>query len=176
MLDVFMITTGSMIAAGLFVLPGIAFARWLSISLKCAYALLGIKFVGMAQVALTSALICVLTYLAVGGIGSINTAYFEPFSPVGFGPVLSTAGFIFISYGGMLAITGPIYTIVVFVIVGNLEASVLINTLTPVADTDRDSPWPSGRFTGQPGGTAGFCYHSQCRHCLCFTLFTGDEP
>ncbi len=245
MLDVFMITTGSMIAAGLFVLPGIAFARtgpsvvlaygiaalvalptvlsaaelstampraggiyffvsrgigygagsiagfarWFSISLKCAYALLGIgiysyvftgvaakstavivclifivlnlagiKLVGMAQVALTSVLICVLTYLAVGGIGSINTAHFEPFSPVGFGPVLSTAGFIFISYGGMLAITGLaeevkrprrniplgmilgliftglIYTIVVFVIVGNLEASVLINTLTPVAD------------------------------------------
>lgn len=245
LLDVFMITTGSMIAAGLFVVPGIAFARsgpsvvlsygiaalialptvlsaaelstampkaggvyffvsravgygagsiagfarWLSIGLKSAYALLGfgfytyvftglepkviavilsllfiminligIKMVGRTQVIFTAFLVGVLTFLAIGSLSSVNIDNFSPLYPYGVGPVLSTAGFIFISYGGMLAITGLaeevkrprrnlplgmilsliftgfVYMLVVFVIVGNLEAAILVSTLTPVAD------------------------------------------
>lgn len=246
LLDVFMITTGSMIAAGLFVIPGIAFARtgpavvlsygiaalfalptllsaaelstampkaggvyffvsrgigygagsiagfarWFSISLKSAYAMLGIGFytyvfigiepiviasaicllfiavnlvgiriVGKTQVMFTAALVGILAFLTINGASSINIAHFTPFTPVKVGSVLSTAGFIFISYGGMLAITGLaeevkkprrniplgmilgllftslVYTAVVFVIVGTVEAEILMNTLTPVANS-----------------------------------------
>lgn len=245
LLDVIMITTGSMIAAGLFVIPGIAFARtgpsvvisygiaaiislptvlsaaelstvmpraggvyyfvsrgigygagsiagfarWFSIGLKSAYALLGIgfytyaftgiepkviavtfclififinlygvKMVGMTQILFTALLISLLAFITISGLPSIDPGRFVPLYPFGYGPVLSTAGFIFISYGGMLAITGLaeevkrprrniplgmilgllftgfIYTAVVFVLVGNLEAGSLRTTLTPVAD------------------------------------------
>jgi basic amino acid/polyamine antiporter, APA family len=245
LLDVFMITTGSMIAAGLFVLPGIAFnragpavilayflaavialptllsaaelstampraggiyyfvsrglgyatgsvagfARWFAITFKCAYALLGIglysaaftglnpkltaalaclifvvinllgiRFVGMAQIIFTTLLIGLIGVFTIGSIPSVSMDHFSPFFLSGFTPVLTTAGFIFISYGGMLVITGLaeevkrprrniplgmilgllttglIYSVVVFVAVGVMDADALSQTLTPIAD------------------------------------------
>jgi basic amino acid/polyamine antiporter, APA family len=245
LLDVFMITAGSMIAAGLFVLPGIAFSRagpavilsyglaaiialptllsaaelstampkaggiyyfvsrgigykvgaiagfsrWLAVALKSAYALLGIgiysaaftgyspktiaavtciifvainllgiKIVGFAQILFTALLIGLIGFFVISSVPSVNMDNFAPFFPVGFMPVLSTAGFIFISYGGLLVITGLaeevkkprrnipfgmiigllitglIYTSVVFIAVGVIEAGALNQTLTPVAD------------------------------------------
>lgn len=246
LLDVLMITAGSMIAAGLFVLPGIAFnragpaavlsyglaavialptllsaaelatampkaggvyffvsrgigypvgsiagfARWAAITLKCAYALigiglygyvfigiepritavlaciifviinlLGIRVVGFTQIFFTVLLITLLIIVVGSSLPAINIDHFNPFLPSGFSPVLGTAGFIFISYGGMLAITGLaeevkrprrniplgmilgllltglLYTAVVFAIVGVVDAFSLSQTLTPVADT-----------------------------------------
>ena len=170
------------------------FARWFSITLKSAYALLGIGFytytfteiepihtalgfcllflivnligirmVGKTQVLFTVALLGVLVFLIVGGLFSIEVKHFTPFFTAGFSSVFSTAGFIFISYGGILAITGLaeevrkprrniplgmilgllvtglVYTAVVFIIVGTIEAGDLMKTLTPVADSARIS-------------------------------------
>ncbi len=245
LLDVFMITSGSMIAAGLFVLPGIAFSRagpavilayglaalialptllsaaelstampraggiyyfvsrgigykvgaiagfsrWFAVALKSAYALLGIgiyssaftnlnpkiiavaaciifisinllgiKIVGLAQIIFTALLIGLLGFFVISSTSSIHFDHFVPFFQSGFLPILSTAGFIFVSYGGLLVITGLaeevkrprrniplgmiiglmitglIYTSVVFVAVGVIEAEALSKTLTPVAD------------------------------------------
>jgi basic amino acid/polyamine antiporter, APA family len=245
LLEVFMITSGSMIAAGLFVLPGIAFSRagpavilayglaaiialptllsaaelstampkaggiyyfvsrgigykvgaiagfsrWFAVALKSAYALLGIgiysaaftdynpkviavaaciifvainllgvKIVGFAQIIFTALLIGLLSVLVTSSVSLVNFEHLTPFFSSGFTPVLSTAGFIFVSYGGLLVITGLaeevkrprrniplgmtigllvtglIYTSVVFVAVGVIEAGALSKTLTPVAD------------------------------------------
>lgn len=245
LLDVYMITTGSMIAAGLFVMPGIAFmragpavilsyglaavialptllsaaelstampkaggiyffvsrglgytagsvagfARWFAITFKCSYALLGIglysyaftgvnpkltaalaciifviinllgiRFVGFAQILFTSLLIGLIGVFIFGSVPSVSVDHFIPFFSAGLNPVLTTAGFIFISYGGMLVITGLaeevkrprrniplgmilgllttglIYITVVFVAIGVMDAAALSQTLTPVAD------------------------------------------
>ncbi len=245
LLDVFMITSGSMIAAGLFVLPGIAFSRagpavilsyalaaiialptllsaaelstampkaggiyyfvsrgigykvgavagfsrWTAITLKSAYALLGIgiysasftdynpkfiavvaciifvlinllgiKIVGFSQLIFTAVLIGLIGFFVISSAPLLQFDHFMPFFEAGFLPVLSTAGFIFISYGGLLVITGLaeevkrprrniplgmiigllvtglIYTSVVFIAVGVIEAGALSKTLTPVAD------------------------------------------
>ena len=255
LLDVFMITTGSMIAAGLFVLPGVAFSRagpsviiayglaaiialptllsaaelstampkaggiyyfvsrsigykagsiagfsrWFAVALKSAYALLGIgiysaaftdynpkviaavaciifvvinllgvRIVGFAQIIFTTLLIGLIGVFVVSSMPLINFDHFTPFYSTGLMSVLSTAGFIFISYGGLLVITGLaeevkrprrniplgmiigllvtglIYTSVVFVAVGVIEADALSQTLTPVADI-------AGAALGQTG-------------------------
>lgn len=231
-MDVFTITTGSMISSGLFIIPGLAFARvgpavvasyllaalialptmlsaselatampkaggvyyfvsrsmgfdlgtvagfarWLSISLKSAYSLIGIgvysavfvevnplyisvalgilfiiinlmgiKLVGRIQTLLTITLVGLLIFIASRGLASLTVERFTPFAPFGLSPVLSTAGFIFISYGGMLTITGlaeevkrpqcniplgillslaftgVIYVLVIFVLIGVLD-------------------------------------------------------
>ncbi len=245
LLDVIMITAGSMIAAGLFVLPGIAFSRsgpavilayglaalicvptllsaaelstampkaggiyffasrgigysvgsiagftrWFAITLKSSYALLGIglyssaftdinpklvavaaclifvainllgiKIVGAAQIILTAVLIGLIGIFIFSSGPSVSLDHFIPFFSSGFMPVLATAGFIFISYGGLLVITGLaeevkrprrniplgmitgllitafIYVAVVFVTVGVSDADALRKTYTPVAD------------------------------------------
>lgn len=245
LLDVIMITAGSMIAAGLFVLPGIAFSRagpavilayglaamialptllsaaelstampkaggiyffvsrgigysigsiagftrWFAITLKSSYALLGIglystaftgfnpkivalaaclvfvainllgvKIVGVAQIVFTAVLIGLIGVFVISSGPSISMEHFVPFFTSGFKPVVATAGFIFISYGGLLVITGLaeevkrprrniplgmiigllitalIYVAVVFVTVGVSDADALSKTFTPVAD------------------------------------------
>ncbi|MBM4235539.1 MAG: amino acid permease [Firmicutes bacterium] len=245
LIDVIMITAGSMIAAGLFVLPGIAFSRagpavilsyglaamialptllsaaelstampkaggiyffvsrgigysigsiagfsrWFAITLKSSYALLGIglystaftgfnpkvvavaaclifvvinllgiKIVGFAQLFFTALLLGLIGVFIISSSPSISMDHFVPFFSSGFKPVLATAGFIFISYGGMLVITGLaeevkrprrniplgmiigllvtalIYVAVVVVTVGVSDAEALITTFTPVAD------------------------------------------
>lgn len=245
LVDVFTITTGSMISSGLFIIPGLAFARvgpavvasyllaalialptmlsaselatampkaggvyyfvsrsmgfdlgtvagfarWLSISLKSAYSLIGIgvysavfvgvnplyisvalgilfiiinlmgiKLVGRIQTLLTITLVGLLIFIASRGLASLTVERFTPFAPFGLSPVLSTAGFIFISYGGMLTITGlaeevkrpqcniplgillslaftgVIYVLVIFVLIGVLDPQILRGTLTPVSD------------------------------------------
>lgn len=255
LIDVFMITSGSMIAAGLFVLPGIAygragpavilsyglaaiialptllsaaelstampkaggiyffvsrgigykvgaiagFSRWAAITLKSAYALLGIgiystsftdsnpkliaavaciifvlinllgiKIVGFAQITFTAVLIGLIGFFVISSASSLQFDHFTPFFETGFFPVISTAGFIFISYGGLLVVTGLaeevkrprrniplgmiiglmvtglIYTSVVFIAVGVLESGELSKTLTPVADI-------AGTTLGQTG-------------------------
>ena len=243
--DVFSITVGSMISAGLFVIPGIAyaragpasalayllaavialptmlsaaelitvmpraggvyyfvsrslggrmgtiagFARWFAMSLKSAFSLigigiyfafaagigaiyisvtlclffvfinlLGIKLVGRAQTLFTIFLAGILLFLAFCGMNWLDMERFSPFAPHGISSIFSTAGFVFVSYGGMLAITGlaeevkepetniplgmllslaftgVIYTLTVFVIIGSLEPETLRNTLAPVSE------------------------------------------
>ncbi len=245
LIDVIAITAGSMISSGLFVIPGIAFARtgpsvilsyllaalialptmlsaaelatampkaggvyffvnksmglglgaiagfarWFSISLKSSFALIGIgvysavftginptyisvtlcllfivinlrgvRLVGKTQTLLTAFLMAVLLFISLWGLTSVSTERFVPFAPYGSGTILATAGYIFISYGGMLSITGLaeevqrpkrniplgmllalgltgiVYALVIFVVIGTLEPDVLQGSLTPVAD------------------------------------------
>jgi amino acid transporter/mannitol/fructose-specific phosphotransferase system IIA component (Ntr-type) len=257
--DVFAIAAGAMISSGLFILPGLAFARcgsaavlayiiagimvfptavsmselvtampkaggdyfyitrsmgfaagtiagfasWFSLSLKSAFALLGmgifasllfpslgmmhiklvavgfclifmvinllgIKEAGKTQVFLVILLLIILIGYVARGFLSFNPQNLSPFMPHGFLSVLSTAGLVFISFGGLTKIVSVaeevkkpkvnipfgmmlayvsvviLYALVVYITIGVLDHEALSNTLTPISDGARV-------FWGLPG-------------------------
>lgn len=246
---VFVIASGAMISSGLFVLPGLAYARcgsamilayliagimvlptavsmselctampkaggdyfyitrsigfaagtiagfasWFSLSLKSAFALLGmgifasllhpslnmihikiiavlfcllfmminifgIKEAGKTQLILVILLLLIL--IAYVGLGFMNfdPRNLSPFMPHGFYSVLSTAGFVFISFGGLTKIVSVaeevknpkvnipfgmmlayvivviLYVFVVYITIGVLDHNALSKSLTPISD------------------------------------------
>ena len=245
MISVFSIATGAMISSGIFILPGLAYARagpavvvsyfiaallaltgmlsqaelvsampkaggtyfyvsrtlgpavgavdgfitWFSLSLKSAFALvgmaaftrlvvdidihivavslcflfviiniLGIKEAGRFQVGLLGALLALMVLYVVRGLPAVDVQHFSPFAPHGLAGVFSTAGIVFISYGGLLKVASVaeevkdpgrviplgmilsllvvsiLYTLVVFVTSGVLGGGELDNSLTPISD------------------------------------------
>lgn len=244
LLSIFCISAGAMISSGLFVLPGLAFAKagpvvflsyfiaglvalttvlslselitampkgggdyyyvsrtfgplfgtvsgllsWLALSLKSAFAiigiselvylsfgielyisalaltllftllnLLGVKEAVRFQIVLVLALLALLGVFIVTGVRHVGVGRFDPFLPHGFNALFSTAGFVFVSFGGVLttaSIAGEIrnparnipagligstvvvtllYSIVIFVLVGVLPSQQLKESLAPVA-------------------------------------------
>ncbi|MFC1462801.1 amino acid permease [Verrucomicrobiota bacterium] len=162
---------------------------WFSLSLKSAFALVGmaaftrvvidvdirliavplcllfvaINVVGtkkaiMVQRVLVIGLLTILLYYIVRGIPAIQIQNFDPFAPNGVGAVLSTAGFVFISFGGLLKVaaiaeevkqparTVPLgmilalfvvsvfYALAILVTSGVLGAAELDRSLTPISD------------------------------------------
>ena len=109
---------------------------WFSLSLKSAFALVGMaafikivwpgidvhliaivlciffviiniisaKKTGHTQVFLVVGLFVVLAFYIVKGIPSVDIHNFEPFAPAGFASIFAVAGFVFVSYGGLLKI------------------------------------------------------------------------
>lgn len=165
---------------------------WFSLSLKSAFALVGmaafmemfwavdiriistlccIFFVGLNIVGIKEAgkiqrvfvlgLLLILVFYVVRGFPSVDMHNFEPFAPNGIAAIFTSAGFVFISFGGLLKIasiaeevqnpsqTIPLgmifsllvvtilYTLVVFVTSGVLGASQLDHSLTPISDGAR---------------------------------------
>lgn len=120
--------------------------------------LIGIKEAAKTQVILVLGLLATLIFYITVGFPHIHIEKFIPFAPHGFGPVLSTAGLVFISYGGLtkiasvaeevknpskniplgmtlsLIIVGIIYALVVFITSGLLPAESLGRSLTPISD------------------------------------------
>ncbi len=248
-LATFAVAAGAMISSGLFILPGIAFARagpaiifsyiiagilalpailskaelitamprsggdyfyitrsmgfsigtiagfssWLSLSLKSAFALvgmgifarliwpelgiaevkiiaiifcilfmviniLGIKQAGRLQIFLVFFLFLILGLYIVRGFTEIDPHRFVPFMPNRMVSVLTTAGLVFISFGGLTKIASiseeiknpklnvplgmfvayltvlALYTGVAFITVGIVEPNILKNSLTPISD------------------------------------------
>ncbi len=247
-IDIFAVATGAMVSSGLFVLPGIAFARggpsviisyllagilsaigmlsitelvtampkaggdyfvinrslgpavgtisglisWFSLSLKGSFALVGmaaftqlipllkewditiiavilclaflalnfkgVKEAGRTQVLLVMGLLILLLIYIVQGLPRIEATALEPFAPEGLGSIFSTAGFVFVAYGGLLSIVSVaeevknpsrdiprgmiasllvvslLYSLVVLVTVGVMDASSLSESLTPISD------------------------------------------
>ncbi|MFH1394889.1 MAG: amino acid permease [Candidatus Omnitrophota bacterium] len=162
---------------------------WMSISLKSAFALigmaafsslfisldirligimlclffvivniLGIKGAGRFQVVFVAGLLILLVFYIIKGFPSVRLQNFIPFSPNGGLAVVSTAGFVFVSYGGLLKVasiaeevknpakivplgmilslfvTVLLYVAVVFVTTGVLGGNELDNSLTPISD------------------------------------------
>jgi amino acid transporter/mannitol/fructose-specific phosphotransferase system IIA component len=252
LLGVFAIAAGAMISSGLFILPGLAFARagpamilayiiagilviptifskaelvtampkaggdyfyitrsmgapagtiaglasWFSLSLKSAFALVGmgifallinpslsmvevkiiaialclifmlinlfgIKEAGITQILLVFLLIAILVLYVVKGFVTIVPTRFTPFTPLGIMPIFSTAGLVFISFGGLTkvasvaeeiknpkfnvpagmllayAVVLVLYVAVAFVTVGVLNFDALQKSLTPISDGAR---------------------------------------
>lgn len=120
--------------------------------------LVGIKEAGRVQVMLVVGLLTLMLFYIVRGLPAVNIKNFEPFAPNGFGAIFSTAGFVFVSYGGLLKVaaiaeevkdpgrTIPLgmilslltisvfYILVVFVTSGVLGAANLDHSLTPISD------------------------------------------
>ena len=56
------------------------------------------------QVVLFFGLAAALVYYIVRGLPSVSVSRFEPFAPGGWTATLSTAGFVFVSFGGLLKV------------------------------------------------------------------------
>jgi APA family basic amino acid/polyamine antiporter len=243
--DIFCIASGAMISSGLFILPGLAFAKagpaviisyllagilslagmlsiaemttampkaggdcftimrsmgpavgtvagllsWFSLAMKSAFALIGmslfailminidihvlamafcmffiiinlvgIKEAGRTQVVLVVGLFALMCVYIVTGFPHLQAQRFIPFAPKGFGAVLSAAGFVFVSYAGLLKIASiaeevqnpkrniPLgmiislfvvsifYALMVFVTTGVLDAAELSRSMTPISN------------------------------------------
>jgi basic amino acid/polyamine antiporter, APA family len=248
-IDVFCISTGAMISSGIFILPGLAFARvgpsvfisyfiagilalmgilsvielstampkaggdyffinkslgpfigtisgffsWLALSLKSAFAIigiseiifivagvnvlvssvilclcfmflniLGVKEASKLQVFLVAGLLVLMVLYVLVGLPKINTTHFQPLVPHGYNQIFITAGFIFISFGGLLKISSVseeiknpqkniplgmitsviavtmLYTLTIIVAVGTLNSVSLSGSLTPIADSAKN--------------------------------------
>jgi len=136
-----------------------------------ALNLLGAKEAARLQVALVLGLFALMLLYIARGASHVNVQHFEPFAPNGVKAIFSTAGFVFVSYGGLLKIasmaeevrnpgrTIPLalifsllvasvfYALMVFVTSGVLGADKLDGSLTPISDG-------AGAFMGRGGKIA----------------------
>ncbi len=120
--------------------------------------LVGIKEAGRVQVVLVMGLLVLLLLYVVRGLPSVTIGHFEPFAPRGIGAIFRTAGFVFISFGGLLKVSSVaeevknptrviplgmilsllvvtiLYFLVVMVTSGVLGTSELEGSLTPLSD------------------------------------------
>jgi amino acid transporter/mannitol/fructose-specific phosphotransferase system IIA component (Ntr-type) len=174
-------------------------ASWFSLSLKSAFALIGmsayvalitdipitliavtlcaffvalniigVRETGLFQRFLVLGLMAVLLFYMSHGFASVDITRFSPFAPKGAPAVFATAGFVFISYGGLtkiasiaeevkkpgrniplgmilsIIVVGLFYALVVFVTTGVLAPEVLRNSLTPISDAARAFMGPLG--------------------------------
>ncbi len=136
-----------------------------------AINILGIKGAGLTQVFLVAGLLILMVLYVVIGLPAMSVERFSPFMPKGVASVFLGAGFVFVSYGGLLKIASVaeeiknpardiplgmilsliivslLYTFMVFVTVGVLEPENLSRSLTPISDG-------AGVFMGQAGKIA----------------------
>ena len=123
--------------------------------------LLGVKVVGRIQVALVLVLVSILGVYVAKGIGAVRIENFVGFMPFGLGPVVATAGMVFVSYGGLtkvasvaeeirnpgrniplamflaFVVVSVLYISVIFVTVGVVEPLALSVSLTPISEGAR---------------------------------------
>jgi len=123
-----------------------------------AINLVGVKGAASIQRVLVFGLLAALAYYIVRGIPAVKFHNFSPFAPNGVRAILGTAGFVFVSFGGLLKvaaiaeevkdpartvprgmllslfIVSMVYTLVIFVTSGVLGAKQLDHSLTPISD------------------------------------------
>ena len=123
-----------------------------------ALNMIGIKEAVRLQNILVIGLLTILVGYVVKGAPLVSIDKFSPFMPNGLTGVLSTTGFVFISYGGLLKVSSVaeeakdaprtvplamifslitvivLYTVVVFITSGLLGAEELDHSLTPISD------------------------------------------
>lgn len=119
--------------------------------------LIGVKLTGRVQTAIVVCLISLLVFYIICGSFSIQPHRYAPFMPLGLSSVFATAGFIFVSYGGITkvcavagevknpkrniplgmfiswGIVSSLYVLVAFVTVGVVDSVQLQNSLTPIS-------------------------------------------
>ncbi|MFH1957356.1 MAG: amino acid permease [bacterium] len=120
--------------------------------------LIGIKEAGKTQIILVVGLFILMIFYIGAGVPHIKIQYLSPFAPNGIKALFSTAGFVFVSYAGLLKIAsiaeeiknpaknipaGMIlslvvvsifYTLMIFVTSGVIEPKLLHNSYTPISD------------------------------------------
>ncbi len=119
--------------------------------------IIGVKETGRMQIGMVLILLSLLLLYLAGGLPKVQGERYFPIVPEKLGILFSTAGFVFISYGGLTKIasvaeevknpgktiplamiaswlvTGFLYASVVFVTVGLLEPETLKSTHTPIS-------------------------------------------
>lgn len=183
--DYFFVTRGMGPAAG--TIAGLL--SWFSLSVKSAFALLGmaifvtpllgidiriisvllclffiavnlvgVKEAGSLQAVLVFGLLALMALYIVRGLPTVQVHHFTPFAPHGLGIILPATGFVFLSYGGLLKVVSvaeevkkpgqdipqgmilsllvvtALYTLMVFVTIGILDAGELSRSLVPISD------------------------------------------
>ncbi|MEA1973691.1 MAG: amino acid permease, partial [Candidatus Cloacimonadota bacterium] len=130
--------------------------------------IVGVKEAAKFQASLVAGLLLLMVLYIIFGVSEINTSHFQDFAPNGINSILATAGFIFISFGGLLKVASVseevknpkrniplgmivsvvivtiIYTLLLIVTVGILPASTFTSSLTPIADAAKN-------IAGKPG-------------------------
>ncbi len=120
--------------------------------------IIGIREAGRLQMVLVAGLLAILAVYICASARHMNVSHLTPFAPHGIEGILATAGFVFISYGGLLKVASVaeeahnpsvnlpramilslmtvivIYTVAVFVTTGVLDGVVLNGSLTPLTD------------------------------------------
>ncbi|UCE17841.1 MAG: amino acid permease [Gemmatimonadota bacterium] len=123
--------------------------------------IIGIKEAGNLQTVLVMSLLAALLFYIFRGLPKVDLRNMQPFIPYGWSSIFSTAGFIFISYGGLLKVAsmgeevrepgrvlpwGMIlsfivvtlcYLTIVFVTIGTLGGAKLDGSLNPISDGAR---------------------------------------
>ncbi|MBN1269390.1 MAG: APC family permease [Kiritimatiellae bacterium] len=126
-----------------------------------ALNILGVREAARAQAAIVFSLLALLVLYVLAGIPQIRSELLIPSAPHGVGAIFSTAGFVFVSYGGLLKVASVaeevrnpgrvmplglalalvivtlLYTLVVAVTSGVLEEETLNGSLTPISDGGR---------------------------------------
>ena len=120
--------------------------------------LVGIKEAARVQLGLVVAMLALILLYVARGLPAVSVERFADFTPRGAAAIFSTAGFVFVSYGGLLKIasvaeevrnpgrtipagmilslvvTGILYALMVWITVGVLSGEQLSGSLTPIAD------------------------------------------
>lgn len=138
------------------------------VDMRVSGVLLGLAFVGVnltgvkeaasLQVALVMVLLCIMILFVAGGLPDVSVTRFENFAPRGIKAVFSTAGLVFVAFGGLLKVAsmaeevkdpgktlpngmilslvlvGLFYVLMVGVTVGISDPSELSASLTPISD------------------------------------------
>jgi basic amino acid/polyamine antiporter, APA family len=134
------------------ILSGLVFAAFFT-----SLNLLGVRESARFQIMMVLGLIGILGAFSFVGVQDVQLERYEPFLSRGFHALLSTAGFVFVSFGGVLttaSIAGEIrnpskniplgligstvavtvlYSVVTFVVVGIVPADALTESLAPIA-------------------------------------------
>lgn len=121
----------------------------------------GVKEAARLEVILVGGLLGLMAVYFFQGAGAIETAHFSPLFPQGFNAALATAGFVFVSFGGLLNVATvaeevqnpkrniPLafissvvvitlfYTGILYVTVGVLPGEEMAGSLSPLADAAR---------------------------------------
>ncbi|WP_037573068.1 amino acid permease [Spirochaeta cellobiosiphila] len=119
--------------------------------------LFGVKEAVRFQIALVIMLIVILLSFFVKGVPQVDLSFYRPFMEKGFNSLISTAGFVFVSFGGILttaSIAGEVihpkrnvplglisatvivtllYGTIIFVVVGTVPSQELSGSLSPIA-------------------------------------------
>ena len=117
----------------------------------------GVKHTGKTQIFLVIGLLSLLVFYIVAGFFFVQYSHFSNFAPYGFGSIFSTAGLIFVSFGGLTkvcsvaeevkkpgrniplgmflswGIISLLYILVIFVTIGIANPSQLRTSLTPIS-------------------------------------------
>lgn len=141
-------------------LPGLAIGAGLTV-IFIALNLFGVKEAALAQILIVGGLFLILILYVVVGFPKTRSDLLIPFAPHGIAPIFMAAGFVFVSYGGLLKVASVaeeirdpgrvlpmgmilsliavtfIYALAVMVTSGILESEDLDGSLTPLSDGGR---------------------------------------